>query len=223
VKRSSAVQALLEVSMSPRTVTSRRFEPMYLMGTLRPSVDSETATEVKHGGGLLSEPTTREDGHRRDPHRPPPGTTPACPFSRQFCGAGPLFPRPGGGRRGTRTLVLERHTPSYRNSLRQAAPLMARLKKLPPSTRRCSPSTQSSRVADQAVRSRHRSSPRRPVTRSVPPLHAPRSHAPTRRTTQLSSRPARRELESSGSRDESVHARVACSRIRGLSITRRHR
>ena len=89
VKRSSAVQASLEVSMSPRTDTSRRFEPMYLMGTLRPSVESETATEVKHGGGLLSEPTTREDGHRRDPHRPPPGTTPAVRSVGSFAAPAP--------------------------------------------------------------------------------------------------------------------------------------
>ena len=81
----------------------------------------------------------------------------------------------------------------------------------------------SSRVAGQAVRSRHRSSPRRPVTRSVPPLHAPRSQAPTGHTTQLSSRPARRELENPGSRDEPVRAKAAYSRIRGLAITRRYR
>jgi hypothetical protein len=69
----------------------------------------------------------------------------------------------------------------------------------------------------------HRSSPRRPVTRSAPPLHALRSQAPTGRATQLSSRPARRELENPGNADESVHAIAACSRIRGPSITNRYR
>ena len=82
--------------------------------------------------------------------------------------------------------------------------------------------TRSSRVAGQAVRSRHRSSPRRPVTRSLPLLHAPRSQAPTGHTTQLSSRPARRELENLGSH-EPVRAKAAYSRIRALSITRRYR
>ena len=66
VKRSSAMQAWLEVSLSPRTGTRPSFRAVYLMGTLRPSLYSETATEVKQGGGLMSEPPNQGAAERPD-------------------------------------------------------------------------------------------------------------------------------------------------------------
>jgi hypothetical protein len=87
-----------------------------------------------------------------------PGPGAAAPFlspvSGPFSAASPSLPARDGGRRGTRTPVLERHNRSYRKSLPRPVRFDGKLEAMTPSTSRRSPLTRSSHAAGRAVKHR---------------------------------------------------------------------